>query len=113
MDDCLFCKIVRGDLPSDTLWEDGDVRVFKDIRPKAPVHYLIVPKKHVESVAALGDADVDIPRVLIFAAKKTGEMLKLEGYKLVFNVGRKGGQVIDHIHLHILGGWNAPSPLDI
>jgi histidine triad (HIT) family protein len=103
--DCLFCKIAAGDISSDTLYDDADVRVFRDIHPKAPVHLLVIPKMHITSVAHLEPEHGDIVARLIFAAKQVAQRAGLQGYKLVFNVGREGGQVIDHLHLHILGGW--------
>ena len=94
-----------GEISSDTAYEDDRVRIFKDIHPKAPVHLLVIPKIHIESVAHLTDDHNDIIAKLVFAAKHIAEQLGLKGYKLVFNVGREGGQMIDHLHLHILGGW--------
>jgi histidine triad (HIT) family protein len=110
---CLFCKIIRNEIESSILFEDEAVKVFADIHPKAPVHMLIVPKKHIVSAAVLTEADNHIPAELIFAAQKTATMLKLEGYRLVVNVGRKGGQVIDHIHMHLLGGWGEKPAMDV
>lgn len=103
--DCLFCKIAAGELSSDTLYEDGDIRIFKDIHPKAPTHLLIIPKKHIQSIAHLEENHGEIISKLIYAAKRAAEESGLKGYKLVFNVGREGGQDIDHLHLHLLGGW--------
>lgn len=103
---CLFCKIVKKEITCDSIYEDDKVIVFKDIRPSAPVHYLVVPKEHVQSIVHLEGNHRDIIAAMIYAAKETAEKLKLKGYKLVFNVGREGGQVIDHLHLHLLGGWN-------
>lgn len=105
--DCIFCKISGGDIPSDTLYEDETVRVIKDIHPKAPVHLLVLPKIHIESIAHLEDDHADLIARLIWTAKRTASSLGLNGYKLVFNVGREGGQVIDHLHLHLLGGWKS------
>lgn len=102
--DCLFCKIARGELASDTVYEDDAVRAFYDIHPKAPVHVLVVPKQHIESVAHLEADHREIVSLLIYAAKDIAAKIGLKGYKLVFNVGREGGQVIDHVHLHLLGG---------
>lgn len=104
--DCIFCKIGKGEIPSDTVFEDDTVRVFKDIHPKAPVHLLVIPKEHVESIAHLVDDHRDLVQRIIFAAKHVAAGQGLTGYKLVFNVGRDGGQVVDHLHLHVLGGWN-------
>ena len=103
--DCIFCKIINGSERADIVYEDDKVVAFKDINPKAKVHILIVPKKHVESIKELGEQDRDLISEIIFSAKKIAEDQKIdEGYKLVFNVGRKGGQIVDHVHLHLLGG---------
>jgi len=104
--DCLFCKIVQGEVESDTIFEDDVVRVFRDIHPKAPVHLLVVPKLHIQSVAHLEDDHNGIIARLIYTAKRIATAQGLKGYKLVFNVGREGGQAIDHLHLHLLGGWS-------
>ena len=106
MADCLFCKIWGGEIPSDIVFENKDIMAFKDIHPKAPVHILVIPKMHIQSIAHLEADHHDIAAKLIFVAKEVAAKLGLKGYKLVFNVGREGGQVIDHLHLHILGGWN-------
>ncbi len=103
--DCLFCKIAAGEIPSDTVFEDESVRVFKDIHPKAPVHLLVIPKVHIQSIAHLETNHSAIIAKLLYAAKDVAARSGLAGYKLVFNVGREGGQMIDHLHLHILGGW--------
>lgn len=104
--DCLFCKISKNELSSDTVYEDNDVKVFKDIYPKAPVHLLVIPKIHIQSIAHLEANHNDIIVKLIYTAKHVAEGQGLKGYKLVFNVGREGGQVVDHLHLHLLGGWS-------
>lgn len=88
------------------MYEDNDVKVFKDVHPKAPVHFLVIPRIHIQSIAHLEANHNDVIAKLIYAAKKVAEDLGLKGYKLVFNVGREGGQVIDHLHLHLLGGWS-------
>ena len=105
MQDCLFCKVVRGELASSKVFEDEDVLVFKDTHPKAPVHLLIIPKIHIKSIAHLEGNHAGVISRMIFAAKRAAEEGGLKGFKLVFNVGREGGQVIDHLHLHLLGGW--------
>lgn len=102
--DCLFCKIANKVLPSDIIYEDELVVAFKDIHPKAPFHILIVPKKHIDSIAHLEDEDKELTAEIIFTAKKIAKDNNLKGYNLVFNVGRDGGQIIDHLHLHLLGG---------
>lgn len=103
--DCIFCKITKKELPTEFLYEDGQVLAFKDIRPSAPVHILVVSKDHIQSIAHLEGNHRNILAALIYTAKDLAEKHRLKGYKLVFNVGREGGQVIDHLHLHLLGGW--------
>lgn len=104
--DCIFCKIVKGELASETMYENDAVRVIKDIHPKAPVHLLVISKSHIASVAELEPEHRDILADMIYSAKTSAQSAGLSGYKLVFNVGREGGQIIDHLHLHILGGWS-------
>jgi histidine triad (HIT) family protein len=103
---CLFCKIASGEISSEIIHEDKSIKVFKDIQPKAPVHLLVIPKIHIQSIAHLEADHNDVIAKLIYAAKRVAEERGLRGYKLVFNVGREGGQVIDHLHLHLLGGWS-------
>lgn len=103
--DCLFCKIINKEIPTDFIYEDESVLAFADINPKAPVHYLIIPREHIQSIIYLKENHQEIISKLIFAAKNIAEKIGLRGYRLTFNVGREGGQVIDHLHLHLLGGW--------
>ena len=105
MDGCIFCKIVKKEIPAEVLRETQDAVILKDIHPKAPVHYLVVSKKHIPSIKEISHGDEALMGRLIHTAKEVAEELGLKGYKLVFNVGRDGGQIIDHVHLHILGGW--------
>lgn len=113
MTDCIFCKIVEGVVPSDTVFEDETVKAFKDINPKAPIHILVIPKEHVASIAHLEEGHAGMIAHVIDTAKNVAKSLGLSGYKLVFNVGRDGGQVVDHIHLHLLGGWSTgPHQID-
>ena len=105
MNDCLFCSIAAGQ--KGTLrYEDDTVAAFDDIHPKAPVHILIVPKKHIESTATLEDSDELVAGHMIRVAQKLAEELQIaqNGYRLIFNTRNHGGQVVDHIHLHLLGG---------
>ena len=104
--DCIFCKIVAKEVPSDFVLEDDKVVAFQDIHPAAPVHYLVLPKEHIQSIAHLEGNHKEILSHIIYTAKDLAEKLGLKGYKIVFNVGREGGQVIDHLHLHLLGGWS-------
>jgi len=102
--DCLFCKIIKGEIPSDKVFENDQIIAFKDINPKARVHILVVPKKHIESIKHLEEIDKELIGEMFLAARKIAKEQNLEGYKLVINVGREGGQLIDHLHLHLLSG---------
>jgi histidine triad (HIT) family protein len=106
-EDCTFCKIIRGEKSADFLYRDESLVAFKDIRPHAPIHLLIVPRKHIRSMNDLTEEDKEIVLNMILRAI---EMAKKEsvadsGYRLVFNVEKEGGQYIFHLHLHLLGGW--------
>lgn len=112
--DCIFCKIVKKEIFSEFVLESSDLVCVNDINPKAPIHILIVSKAHIPSVKDLNIENSKIAGEMIFAAKKIAADKNLEGYKLIFNVGRKGGQVIDHLHLHLLGGWpDAPGKVEV
>lgn len=106
-EDCLFCKIVNGEIPSEFLYEDDEFVVFRDINPHAPVHLLIVPKKHIRSINDLEEQDSVLVGKSFSLAKQmaTAQGVNESGYKLLFNVEKGGGQEIFHIHLHLLGGW--------
>lgn len=102
--DCIFCKIGNHGIPAKIRFENEEFIAFDDINPKAKVHILVVPKKHIHSVAALEENDQDMIGRLIMAAKKIAQDADLSSYRLVFNSGLDAGQEVDHIHLHILGG---------
>jgi histidine triad (HIT) family protein len=105
MENCLFCKIVDGQIPSSKVYEDERVLAFDDIDPKAPVHILIVPKKHIASVAALDEGDEALAAHIIRVAKELAAAKGLAGgFRLVVNTGPDGGQSVDHLHVHLLGG---------
>jgi len=104
MEECIFCKIINKEVPSDIIYEDEKFVAFKDINPKAPVHYLIIPKKHIPSIDHVEIKDKGLIGELILVAQKIARDNNLKGYKLAINVGRDGGQVIDHLHLHLLSG---------
>lgn len=103
---CLFCEIVNKKRDADILDEDDHLMVFKDIHPKAPVHLLIVPKKHISSIQEIKESDGVLIGKIFLKARDMGKKYQLDGYRLSFNVGRKGGQLIDHLHLHFMGGWD-------
>lgn len=109
MAECIFCEIAAGRSPASVEYEDERVVAFQDIYPKAPLHLLIIPKKHIPSVVDLEAADADLVSHMIFVAKQLAEQRHLRGYKLIFNVGKEGGQIIFHLHLHLLGGWEKPA----
>lgn len=108
MTDCIFCKITRKEVGAEIVYEDEAVVAFTDIHPKAPLHLLVVPKQHIQSIAHLEADHSEVIAKLIYTAKHIAAERGLAGYKLVFNVGREGGQMIDHLHLHLLGGWKKP-----
>jgi histidine triad (HIT) family protein len=104
--DCIFCKIVAGDIPSTIVYEDEELMAFRDIEPLAPVHILIIPKAHIASTAELSIDHQEFIGKLILLAGKLAEQENIasSGYRLVINNGRDGGQVVTHLHLHLLGG---------
>lgn len=105
--DCLFCNIAGGGTDTEILHETEDLVVFRDINPHAPVHLLIVPKKHIRSVNDLQPEDGEIVSKLIYTAKEMAMRMGINeaGYRIFFNVEKGGGQVIFHLHLHMIGGW--------
>ncbi|NIQ39851.1 MAG: HIT domain-containing protein [Proteobacteria bacterium] len=105
--DCVFCQIVEGLKPAEFVYQDKSLVVFKDINPHAPVHLLIVPRRHIRSINDLQEEDVNIISEMILRAREAAQECSVaeSGYKLLFNVERGGGQVIFHLHLHLLGGW--------
>ena len=105
--DCIFCRIIKGEAPANFVYRDEDMVVFHDTRPKAPVHVLILPVEHIESVNALEELHSDIISKMILKAKEIARLLNVaeSGYKLIINVGRGGGQIIFHLHIHLMGGW--------
>ena len=106
--DCVFCKIAAGEIPSKFLYEDDEVVAFADLHPQAPVHVLVIPRKHIQSLNHLSDGEMPLFDHMIKAAQQVAKDKGIfeKGYKLVINTGREGGQVIQHLHLHLLGGRN-------
>ena len=103
--ECVFCKIIAGDIPATLLYEDEDVRAFNDISPQAPTHLLVIPRKHIAGPAALTDADQSLIGKLIKKGTELAAEVGLDdGYRLVMNNGEKAGQTVFHLHLHVLGG---------
>lgn len=109
MADCIFCKIISGVIPTQLIYQDDQVVAFKDIHPQAPVHSLIVSRKHIASLAEIDKADLPIVTHMIETANVIAKQQKTgHGYKLVINTGADGGQVIMHLHMHLLGGKKMP-----
>ena len=106
MSDCLFCKIVDGEIPADTVYEDDDVLAFRDISPQAPTHVLIIPRRHIATINDLSEADKDVIGQLFLAAAKIAaqEGLAEDGYRVTMNCNAGAGQTVFHVHLHLLGG---------
>lgn len=106
MTDCLFCKIINGDIPSDKIYEDEFTYSFRDINPVASTHILVIPKIHVNGLNDLKNENIDIMSKLTLSAQKIIELegIKKNGYRFVINSGMDGGQTVSHLHLHIIGG---------
>ena len=106
MGDCIFCKIIAGEIPSNKVYEDDEVLAFRDITPQAPVHILVIPKKHISSILAAQPEDAallwHITQVIQAVAKEQG--LAENGFRIAVNTGRDGAQSVPHLHFHILGG---------
>jgi histidine triad (HIT) family protein len=102
--DCLFCRIGAGKIPSDRVFEDDAVVVFRDINPQAPTHVLAISRRHIASAANLTDADGELLAALFGALRHVAEEAGLRGYRIVTNVGAESGQSVFHLHFHLLGG---------
>lgn len=106
MEDCLFCKIIKGEIPCNKVYEDEEILAFHDINPAAPIHILVIPKKHITSLAHLEKEDETIVgkiyTVINEIAQKNG--FKEEGYRVIVNCGKNGGQEVMHLHFHLLAG---------
>jgi histidine triad (HIT) family protein len=109
MNDCIFCKIVRGEIPSRKVYEDDDMLAFHDINPLAPVHFMIIPKQHVDSLATAGSEHAAVlGKMLVKAGQLAREQGSADGFRTIINTGRIGRQDVYHLHIHIIGG---PNPL--
>ena len=113
MENCLFCKIIAGDIPSKKVYEDENVYAFHDINPNAPVHVLVIPKTHIASVGELNADNIGAVTPVLLAIPKIAEMLGLaeNGYRVITNCGEDAGQTVKHIHFHVLGGKKLPETL--
>lgn len=104
MSDCLFCKIIAGEIPGEALYEDKNYYAFNDINPQAPNHFLVIPKKHIAQVSEMSTEDNELIGGLFSVANKICSELSLSDYRLVINNGAGAGQTVFHIHLHVIGG---------
>jgi histidine triad (HIT) family protein len=112
MQDCLFCRIVRGEIPADIVHEDEWVLAFKDIQPQRPVHVLVIPKKHITSLAEATEADTEVlGRMLVIANRIAVDQGSTDGFRSIINTGRVGGQEVMHVHMHIVGGQEPVGPM--
>lgn len=105
-DDCVFCRIVAGDLPADIVHETEHTVAFRDLQPQAPVHVLVIPRRHVDNASTVTPGDAELTVDLLVAAREVAhkEGLAERGYRLVFNVGDDAANTVPHLHLHVLGG---------
>ena len=102
--DCVFCKIAAGEIPTDKIYEDEYIIAFNDLDPQAPIHFLVIPKKHITSLATLDESDSDLVAKIMLVIQKLAKENNLEGYRVVTNIGEDGGQSVPHLHFHVLGG---------
>lgn len=106
MEDCIFCKIIKGEIPSSKVYEDEDIIAFKDIQPEAPIHILLVPKKHIKSLNEIEEKDEQLISKIFYTIKNIAKEQGFaeEGYRVINNCGDNGGQTVPHLHFHILAG---------
>ncbi len=104
--DCIFCKIINKEIPSNIVYEDESVIAFKDLNPVAPVHILVVPKKHISALSEVSEEDITLLGKILYACKKIAKTLPEcdDGYRIINNCGDNAGQTVKHIHFHIIGG---------
>lgn len=106
MKDCIFCKIIKGEIPSEKVYEDDEVFAFKDINPAAPIHILVIPKKHISSLLDLQETDYEIVGKIQKVINKLAQDLNItkEGFRVIVNCGKDAGQEVMHLHYHLLAG---------
>jgi histidine triad (HIT) family protein len=111
--DCIFCQIVAGKIPSDIIYQDEEVIAFRDIKPQAPVHLIIIPRKHIPSLTGLRQDELPVISRMVEVANQLAkrEGVAQSGYRLVINCGKEGGQLVSHLHMHLLGGRKLSDPL--
>jgi histidine triad (HIT) family protein len=106
MDDCIFCKIIAGEIPGRKIYEDDEMLAFHDINPQSPVHFLLIPKRHIPNIMELGPGDIALAGRLLYKAQELAGLLGCaeKGARFVINHKSDGGQTVDHLHIHVLGG---------
>lgn len=104
MENCIFCNIIKGKIPSEKVYETNDILAFKDISPQAPEHIIFIPKEHIATLESIDEKNYDITGKLILAATKIAKEKKMDGYRLVINCNEIAGQTVFHLHLHLLAG---------
>jgi len=106
MEDCIFCKIVKGDIPCSRVYESDNVLAFDDISPMAPVHVIVIPKRHIATVMDLGDADTTLMAEILTAVQEVARIKGIDekGFRMTINCNEEGGQIVFHLHVHVLGG---------
>lgn len=109
-DNCLFCKITKGDIPADILHEDDEILAFRDIAPQAPVHFLVIPKKHISGPSDVAAEDEQLIGRLMRVGSEIARKEGIDHFRVVFNNGEQAGQTVFHIHMHILGGRDMDWP---
>jgi histidine triad (HIT) family protein len=111
--DCIFCKIASGQIPADIIYQDDEIIAFRDINPQAPVHLLLIPRRHIPSLNQLKESDLPLIGRMVAVAQKLAEKegVAEKGYRLAINCGPEGGQLVPHLHMHLLGGRNLADTL--
>ena len=104
MSDCIFCKIVGGEIPSDFVYQDEEIVVFRDVNPQAPTHLLIIPRKHIARLSEADEQDAALLGHILLVAKKLAQQFDLKDFRLVTNNGKGAGQSVDHLHFHMMAG---------
>ena len=112
MSDCIFCQIIKGNIPSDKVYEDEDILAFRDIHPLRPLHLLVIPKHHIASLAEVSENDAPVlGKMLLVARRLASENGSPEGFRVIINTGHIGGQEVQHLHAHIVGGPEPVGPM--
>lgn len=105
---CIFCKIISGDIPAHIIWQNDSIIAINDIAPKADTHILVIPKKHIQDIVCLDNADAELAADLLLATRDIAKKYSLDAFRLVVNNGKQAGQSVFHLHIHILAGMHIP-----